>query len=103
MKKNDGKRVLLSPSNVNLVTDAIKSLRDKQCKVNSSDFTNEVLEIFFKKYMILNQRKLETKFFDRREYLKNVLNSDSEKDFDESLKKLLRKISTQPKNQELSL
>ena len=96
-KKNNGKRVFLNPSNVQLVTNATRSLKDKQCNLNYSDFVNEVLEIFFKKYMILNQKRLETRFFDRRKYLKKALNSNSEKDFDESLKTLLRKISTQPK------
>ena len=97
--KKRGSRVPLNPSNAQLVAEAIKSLKDKQCNLNYSDFVNEVLEIFFKKYMTLNQKRFETRFFDRRKFLKKALDSNSEKDFDESLKTLFQKISAPQKKQ----
>ena len=54
---------------------------------------NEVLEIFFKKEFSRSKKDFEKKFFDRRKYLKKMLQSSSAESLDQGLKEYMKKYS----------
>ena len=57
---------------------------------------NEVLEIFFKKEFSRSKKDFEKKFFDRRKYLKKMLQSSSAESLDQGLKEYMKKYSKGP-------
>ena len=84
-----------------LAQGAVQSLKDRHCKVSLSELVNESLEIFFSKYYAQAEKKMEKKFFDRKRYLKKILSDESGEDLDESLKSLVKKISSTSKKKKI--
>ena len=72
----------------------MKNLRNNHCKVSLSEFVNEALEIFFSKQYGQYRKRFEKRFFDRKKYLKKILSDESGENLDESLKSLVKKISS---------
>ncbi|MCJ8276354.1 MAG: hypothetical protein HRT44_07845 [Bdellovibrionales bacterium] len=72
----------------------MKDLRNNHCKVTLSELVNEALEIFFSKQYGQHRKRFEKRFFDRKKYLKKILSDESGENLDESLKSLVKKISS---------
>jgi len=95
--KTNGKRILMSERNTALALQTVKELKEKNCKINLSELMNEIIEIYFKQHLERSRKSLEKKYFDRKKYVKSLLLMDSGVEFDESLKNLVKKISSKPK------
>ena len=95
--KINGKRILMSERNTALALQTVKELKEKNCKINLSELMNETIEIFFQQHLERSRKSLEKKYFDRKKYVKSLLSMDSGAEFDESLKRLVKQISSKPK------
>lgn len=84
-------RVLLEKKNAGLVAEMIGKLRDNYCKVDSSKLVNQIVEIFFQKYVEQEHGNVAAKFFDKRGYLRNIINTASLEELDTSIKDYLGK------------
>lgn len=82
----------MSKRNTALALSAIRELRGKNCKVNLSELTNEIMAIFFEKHFKGALKHFEKRFFDRKKYLKKLIQSEAGENLDKSLKDYLKKV-----------
>ncbi|USN48063.1 MAG: hypothetical protein H6626_02935 [Pseudobdellovibrionaceae bacterium] len=83
------KRILLGDNQASSVTQLTEKLRQDSCKVDASKVVNEILELFFKKYESTEFKTLREKFFDKKNYLKQLISHASSDEIDESIKQYL--------------
>ena len=84
-------RVLLNKEQANLVSELVAKLRGDYCKVDSSKLLNLIVVIFFQKYAVQEYGNIVATLFDKRGYLRNLVNSTPLEDIDTSIKEYLGK------------
>ena len=84
-------RVLLDKEQTNLVAELVKKLKADFCKVDSSKLLNQIVAIFFQKYAAQEYGNMTATFFDKRGYLRNLINTAQIEDIDKSIKAYLGK------------
>ena len=89
--KGDVCRVLLEKEQASLVIELVAKLRGDRCKVDNSKLLNQIVAIFFQKYAVQEHSSLVVKFFDKRGYLRNLINTAPLEDIDKSIKAYLGK------------
>lgn len=90
----DGKRILLSTEAYALLDAEVNSLKQKGAhfKLNEAKLASVVIEIFCSKYMDKERKQIEAKFFNKKSYLKMLIEkSESEEDLSSSLNEFLHK------------
>lgn len=87
-------RLHISPEAEELLVDARSYLKSKACKATPSGVASKALEIFFTKYFNNEKKNLEKIFFDKKSYIKNILDNSCEDDeiLSDSLRQLLTKM-----------
>lgn len=90
-QKGDVCRVLLEKEQANLVAGLVAKLREDYCKVDSSKIANQIVTIFFQKYAAQEYDSIAAQFFNKRGYLRNLINTASIEDIDKSIKAYLGK------------
>lgn len=90
-------RVLLEKEQATFVGDLVAKLKGNYCKVDSSKLVNQIVEIFFHKYATQEHDCIAAKFFDKRSYLRNLINTTELEDIDSSIKAYLGKGRTAKK------
>ncbi len=93
-RKGDVCRVLLDKEQASLVSELVAKLRGDYCKVDSSKLLNQIVAIFFQKYAAQEYNSIAATFFDRRGYLRNLINTAPIEDIDKSIKAYLGKGHT---------
>ena len=83
------KRILMEDKQANAIMDLMNKMRKDSCKLDASKIVNEILDLFFRKYEATEFRSLKEKFFDKKSFLKNLINNSSSDDIDESIKQYL--------------
>lgn len=84
-------RVLLEKEQATRVGDLVIKLRNDYCKVDSSKLVNQIVATFFHKYAEQEHSAIVTKFFDKRSYLRNMINTTPLEEIDVSIKSYLGK------------
>ena len=87
-------RVMLDKEQANLVSGLVAKLRGDYCKVDSSKLLNQIVTIFFQKYAAHEYDNIAATFFNRRGYLRNLINTAPLDDLDKSIKAYLGKGRT---------
>ena len=87
-------RVLLEKEQASLVIELVAKLRGDYCKVDSSKLLNQIVAIFFQKYAAQEYDGIAATFFDKRGYLRNLINTAPIEDIDKSIKTYLGKGRT---------
>ena len=90
-KQKEVCRVLLAKEQASLVSGLVAKLRGDYCKVDSSKLANQIMTIFFQKYAAQEYDSIAATFFDRRCYLRNLINTATLEDIDKSIKAYLGK------------
>ena len=93
------RRVVLEQKQASLVTDLVTRLREGCCRTDSSKVVNQIITIFFQKYASAEYDNIAEAFFDKRGYLRSLINNTSIEDIDKSIKEYLsrNKITKKPK------
>ena len=84
-------RVLSEKEQSNRVGDLVTKLRSDYCKVDSSKLVNQIVATFFHKYAEQEHSAIVAKFFDKRSYLRNMINTTPLEEIDMSIKAYLGK------------
>ena len=90
-KQKEVCRVLLDKEQASLVSGLVAKLRGDYCKVDSSKLANLIVAIFFQKYAAHEYGNIVAEFFDKRGYLRNLINTSPIEDIDTSIKAYLGK------------
>lgn len=93
-QQQDGKRIILTQEVYTALESVVSGLKAKgdYFKVNEARLANVIIEIFCAKYLIKEQKKIEAQFFDKKSYLKTLIeNSASEDDLSTSLSEFMQK------------
>ena len=90
-RKGDVCRVLLDKEQTSLIAELVAKLRGDYCKVDSSKLLNQIVAIFFQKYTAHEYDNIAATFFNKRGYLRNLVNSTPIDDIDASIKAYLCK------------
>ena len=90
-RKSDVCRVLLEKEQAKLVAELVTKLKADFCKVDSSKLLNQIVAIFFEKYAVQEYGNMAATFFDKRGYLRNLINTAQIEDIDKSIKAYLGK------------
>ena len=90
-KQKEVCRVLLDKEQANLVSVLVAKLRGDYCKVDSSKLANQIVAIFFQKYATQEYDNIAARFFDKRGYLRNIVNTAPIEEIDKSIKVYLGK------------
>ena len=85
------KRILLTDLQAKQVSDLLCRLRADSCRVDTSKIVNEILSLFFNKYEELEFQFLKGQFFDKKSYLKKLIQSASSENIDESIMQYINK------------
>lgn len=88
------RRILLEQNQASLVTELLARLREGSCKTDSSKVVNQIVAIFFQKYAEQEYGNIAEAFFDKRGYLRNLINNASIEDIDVSIKEYLHRSKT---------
>lgn len=83
-------RLHISSDAEKLLLDARTYLIAKACKATPSGVASKALEIFFNKYFENEKKNMEKTFFDKKSYIKDILDNSCEDD--EALKDSLREL-----------
>ena len=83
------RRVVLEQKQASLVTDLVTRLREGSCRTDSSKVVNQIVTIFFQKYVSMEYDNIAEAFFDKRGYLRSLINDTSIEDIDVSIKEYL--------------
>jgi hypothetical protein len=89
-----GKRLLLSSEAYALLVAEVNKLKQKGAhfKLNEAKLASVVIEIFCTKYLDKERKQIEAKFFNKKSYLKMLIEkSESEEDLSSSLDEFLHK------------
>ena len=84
-------RVLLDKEQASLIAELVTKLKADFCKVDSSKLLNQIVAIFFQKYAAQEYGNMTATFFDKRGYLRNLINTAQIEDIDKSIKAYLGK------------
>lgn len=78
----DGKRIALSTTALDLLESEVKRIKEKgpHFKLNESKLASAIIELFISKYLNKEHEQMEAKFFDRKAYLKTLIESSSSDD-----------------------
>lgn len=90
----DGKRLALTAKVGAMLEAEVKRIKEMGAyyKVNEAGLANALLEIFCTKYLVKSQSEIEARFFDKKSYLKKLIEkSASEDDLSETLNEFLNK------------
>ena len=87
-------RVLLEKEQASLVSELLTKLRGDYCKVDSSKLLNQIVAIFFQKYAAQEYDSIAATFFDKRGYLRDLINTSPIEEIDKSIKAYLGKGRT---------
>ena len=87
------RRVLLDGEVSDMASHLVKKLRKNSCILDTSQLVNVVLHIFFEKYIDSEYETISNKFFDRKKYLKSLINKSSNQEIDDEIKKYLGKFT----------
>lgn len=90
----DGKRLALTAEVGAMLEAEVKRIKEKGAyfKVNEARLANVIIEIFCAKYLVKSQQEIEARFFDKKSYLKKLIDkSTSEDELSESLTKFIHK------------
>ncbi len=90
-KKSTVCRVLLDQEQASLVAELVTKLKADYCKLDSSKLLNLIVVIFFEKYAVQEYDNIAATFFDKRGYLRNLINTAPLDDIDTSIKAYLGK------------
>ena len=93
MKKNIGKRIVLTEDTQAMIIRIMEKLKQRgdHIRVKPAQLVSVVLERFEKKYFEKEMPYLEKCFFDNKLFLRNLINnSDDQSDLDKSLSKYLK-------------
>ena len=90
-RKSDVCRVLLEKEQAKLVAELVTKLKADFCKVDSSKLLNLIVAIFFQKYAAQEYDRIAAIFFDKRGYLRNIINTAQIEDIDTSIKAYISK------------
>ena len=93
-KNKNGKKIILTNEVYELVGAEVAQLREKgnHFKVNETKLVNVLLELFFAKYLVKEREILEGKFFNKKAYLKMLIDkSATEDDLSNSLNEFIQK------------
>ena len=85
------RRVVLEQKQASLVTDLVARLREGHCRTDSSKVVNQIIAIFFQKYASQEYDNIAAAFFDKRGYLRNLINTAPIENIDSSIKAYLGK------------
>lgn len=94
-QKFRNKRIILDEINCEEVAKKLELLTELNCKLSASDFINFCIEQYLKRSFDKDQELFENKFFDRKKYLKKLMQEDNFEEFKDSLKALNSKIKVQ--------
>lgn len=89
-----GKRLAVSTTVLELLETEVSRIKSKgpHYKLNESKLASIIIELFCKKYLIKEQELVESNFFDKKIYLKRLIeNSDSNEELARSLDNFLSK------------
>ena len=89
-KKDSVRRILLDQKSAQQLDEFVKKLKQDSCKTDASKIVNEILNIFFKSYMNQEYDSFVKKFFDKRSYLKSLINSVPSDELDASIEDYLK-------------
>ena len=90
----DGKRLLLSNEAYALLEAEVSNLKKKGAhfKLNEAKLASVVIEVFCAKYLDKERKQIEAKFFNKKSYLKMLIEkSESEDDLSSSLSEFFHK------------
>lgn len=90
----DGKRIALTQEVHAALESVVSGLKTKGAyfKVNEARLANVIVEIFCSKYLDKEQKQIESRFFDKRLYLKTLIEkSASEDELSTSLSEFIQK------------
>ena len=90
-QKSSARRVLLGTEQADLIAELLDKLRESSCKVDTSKIVDQILLIFFQKYASLEYNNISKVFFDKKSYLKELINGTSEEEIDKSIAEYLKK------------
>ena len=93
-KKASVQRMLLNTESANNVSELVKKLREHSCKTDTSKTVNVILSIFFQKYCSVEHGNIVRELFDKKSYLRNLINTSSSEAIDESIKQYLMGINS---------
>ncbi len=85
------RRIVLEQKQASLVTDLVTRLREGSCRTDSSKVVNQIIAIFFQKYAEREYDSIAEMFFDKRSYLRSLINTAPIEDIDKSIKEYLNK------------
>lgn len=92
-KKREGRRVLLDDKAVKQVSQLSLKLKHHHCKATHSQIVSRVVSLFLDRYLEKEWKSLEKGFFDKKTYLKAMLDSsNSEEELTSSVKTFLKKV-----------
>ena len=92
-KKKSVYRVVLNKESANAISELIKKLRVHSCKTDTSKTVNVILSIFFQKYCSIEHENIVRELFDKKSYLRTLINNSSPEAIDESIKQYLMEIN----------
>ena len=91
-KKDIGRRIGLSPQATKFLEDTVKDMKQDNdfIKINEAKLASEIITRYFEKYFSKEKEQLEKIFFDKKLYLKKIIqNSNSDEELLESVSKYL--------------
>ena len=101
-KKDSVRRILLDQRSAKQLDEFIRKLKQDSCKTDASKMVNEILNIFFKSYMNQEYDSFVKKFFDKRSYLKSLINSVPSDELDASIEDYLKnRLSTKKRGRKV--
>ncbi len=83
------RRVLLDEEQASSMAELVDRLRKDSCKTDTSKVVNKMVSIFLEKYISTEYNNLTKAFFDKKNYLRNLISSVSTDEIDESIEKYL--------------
>ena len=101
-KKKDGKKIVLTNEIYELIETEVAQLKAKgnHIKVNETKLVNVMVELFFTKYLGKEREIIEAKFFDKKTYLKMLIEkSATEDDLSNSLNDFIQKTKVKKERQ----
>lgn len=93
-QQQDGKRIALTQEVYAALESVVNGIKAKGAffKVNEARLANVIIEIFCAKYLDKEQKKIEARFFDKKTYLKTLIEkSTSEYELSTSLSEFMQK------------
>lgn len=93
----DGKRIALSCSALSFLELEVRRIKEKgpYYKINESKLASAIIELFNSKYLKKDSKDIEDRFFDKKVYLKMMIEqSNSEEELEKSINQFLKNQKT---------